>query len=159
ASSNQSSPGQPASQEEAMKLVFTPEQEELRASVRRFLAAKSPSASVRALMEDENGYDEAVWKQLASQLGLVGIAIPEQEGGGGGRCVAPAMVVEEAGRALLVARLFSTTVLGAYAILDSGDEAAAAQYLPGIADGSRIATLAVTEEDGRWDLDAVSLMA
>ena len=142
-----------------MKLVFSPEQEELRASVRRFLTAKSPSSAVRALMADPAGYDEAVWKQMATQLGLQGIAIPERFGGSGFSFVELAIVLEEAGRALLVAPYFSSTVLGAYAILDSGDDAAASEFLPGIADGSRIATLAFTEDSGRWDLDALSLPA
>jgi len=142
-----------------MKLVFSPEQDELRASVRRFLTAKSPTSVVRALMADPAGYDGAVWKQMASQLGLQGIAIPEKFGGSGFSFVELAVVLEEAGRALLVAPYFSSTVLGAYAILDSGDEAAAAEFLPGIADGSRIATLAFTEDSGRWDLEALSAPA
>jgi alkylation response protein AidB-like acyl-CoA dehydrogenase len=142
-----------------MKLVFTPEQEELRASVRRFLTAKSPSAAVRELMADETGFDAAVWKQMAEQLGLQGIAIPEKFGGGGFTFVELALVLEEMGRALLVAPYFSSAVLGAYAILDAGDEVASADLLPGIADGSRIATLAVTEDSGRWGLDAVSMQA
>ena len=142
-----------------MKLVFTPEQDELRASVRRFLVAKSPIAAVRELMTDEAGYDPSVWKQMAEQLGLQGLAIPERFGGSGFSFVELAIVLEEAGRALLSAPYFSSAVLAAYAILDSGDEPAAADLLPGIADGSRIATLAFTEESGRWELDALSMTA
>ena len=142
-----------------MKLVFSPEQDELRASVRRFLTAKSPSSAVRALMGDPAGYDEAVWKQMAGQLGLPGLAIPERFGGSGFSFVELAIVLEEMGRALLVAPYFSSAVLGAYALLDAGDDAAAAEFLPGIADGSRLATLAVTEDSGRWDLESLSLPA
>jgi alkylation response protein AidB-like acyl-CoA dehydrogenase len=142
-----------------MKLVFTPEQDELRASVRRFLVAKSPIAAVRELMADEAGYDPSVWKLMAEQLGLQGLAIPERFGGSGSSFVELAIVLEEAGRALLAAPYFSSAVLAAYAILDSGDEAAAADLLPGIADGSRVATLAFTEESGRWELDALSMTA
>src|SRR5262249_45624852 len=114
---------------------------------------------VRELMADPTGFDAAVWKQMAEQLGLQGIAIPEKFGGGGFTFVELALVLEEMGRALLVAPYFSSAVLAAYAILDSGDEVAAADLLPGIADGSRIATLAVTEDSGRWGLDAVSMPA
>jgi alkylation response protein AidB-like acyl-CoA dehydrogenase len=142
-----------------VQLVFTAEQEELRQSVRRFLAAKSPSTAVRALMADETGFDEAVWKQMASQLGLTGIAIPERFGGLGFSFVELAIVLEEMGRALLVAPYFSSAVLAAYAILDSGDEAACAELLPGIADGSRLAALASTEDNGGWDLDGIELPA
>jgi alkylation response protein AidB-like acyl-CoA dehydrogenase len=142
-----------------MKLVNTPEQEELRQSVRRFLTAKSPSAAVRELMADEGGYDAAVWKQMAEQLGLQGIAIPERFGGSGFSFVELALVLEETGRALLVAPYFASAVLGAYALLDSGDEAACAELLPGIADGTRIATLAVTEDSGQWSLDGLTATA
>ena len=84
---------------------------------------------------------------MAGQLGLQGIAIPERFGGSGFSFVELAIVLEETGRALLVAPYFSSAVLGAYSILDSGDETAAAELLPGIADGSRIATLAFTEDE------------
>jgi alkylation response protein AidB-like acyl-CoA dehydrogenase len=142
-----------------MKLVFTPEQDELRQSVRRFLQAKSTSADVRALMADETGYDAAVWKQMSEQLGLPGIAIPERFGGSGFSFVELTIVLEEMGRALLPAPYFSSAVLATYAILDSGDEAAGADLLPGIADGSRIGTLALTEDDGAWELDALAMRA
>src|SRR5262249_61086176 len=97
--------------------------------------------------------------EMAEQLGVQGIAIPEKFGGGGFTFVELVLVLEEMGRALLVAPYFSSAVLGAYAILDAGDEVASADLLPGIADGSRIATLAVTEDSGRWGLDAVSMTA
>jgi NAD(P)-dependent dehydrogenase (short-subunit alcohol dehydrogenase family) len=105
-------------QEAVMKLVFSPEQDELRASVRRFLTAKSPTSAVRALMADPAGYDGAVWKQMASQLGLQGLAIPEKFGGSGFSFVELAVVLEEAGRALLVAPYFSST--GARRLRDPG---------------------------------------
>ena len=64
-----------------MNFAFTEEQDELRKTVRAFLDSKSPEAAVRELMETEDGYDEAVWKQMAEQLGLQGLAIPEEFGG------------------------------------------------------------------------------
>jgi alkylation response protein AidB-like acyl-CoA dehydrogenase len=142
-----------------MDLVFSPEQEELRRSVRRFLDDKSPTSAVRALMEDVDGYDPAVWKQMAGQLGLHGLTIPEEYGGSGFGFVELVIVLEEMGRSLVPAPYFSTVVLAAQAILDSGDTAAAGQLLPGIADGSTIATLAFTEDSGRWDLDGIALSA
>jgi alkylation response protein AidB-like acyl-CoA dehydrogenase len=142
-----------------MKLVFTAEQDELRQSVRRFLTAKSPSSAVRELMAEEAGYDPAVWKQLAQQLGLPGIAIPERFGGSGFSFVELSIVLEEMGRVLLPAPYLSSAVLAAYAILDAGDDDAAARYLPGIADGSRLATLASTEDSGEWTLDAITTPA
>jgi alkylation response protein AidB-like acyl-CoA dehydrogenase len=110
-------------------------------------------------MADETGFDEAVWKQLTGQLGLSGLHIPERFGGAGYSFVELTIVLEEMGRALLVAPYFASAVLATYALLDSGDDAAGGRYLPGIADGSRVATLASTEDSGRWELDAVTLEA
>jgi alkylation response protein AidB-like acyl-CoA dehydrogenase len=69
-----------------------------------------------------------------------------------------AVVQEEFGRAIFPGPFLSTLFAG-YAILDSGDDEAAKDLLPGIADGSTIATVAVTEPDGRWDVEATSTTA
>src|SRR3984885_8825286 len=142
-----------------VNFAFSPEQEEFRQSLRRFLADKSPAAEVRRLMETEAGYDPQVWKQLADQLGLQGLAIPEEYGGTGASPVELGIAFEEMGRALLCAPFFSTVGLAAQALLAVGDDRAKRKYLPRIADGSLLATLAVTEEDGRWDLAAVRTSA
>ncbi len=142
-----------------MNFGFSEEQEELRRAVRRFLEDKSPSTEVRRLMETTEGYDPAVWSQMANQLGLQALTIPEEHGGAGFGYVELVVVLEEMGRALLCAPYFSTVALAANALLASGDEAAKAEYLPGIASGETIATLAYTEETGRWDLDGVTLAA
>ncbi len=101
-----------------MNFAFTDEQEELRKTVRAFMDSKSSEATVRELMETEDGYDEAVWKQAAEQLGLQGLAIPEEFGGSGYGFVELGIVLEEMGRALFTAPFFSTVVL-------AGDDAAA----------------------------------
>jgi alkylation response protein AidB-like acyl-CoA dehydrogenase len=127
------------------------EQEELRRSVRQFLADKSPAYEVRRLMETPTGYDPAVWEQLASQLGLTGLIVPEEYGGSGFGYGELVVVLEEMGRTLVCTPYFSTVVLGTNAILAAGDEDARKELLPGIASGTVIATLAVAEEDGSWD--------
>jgi alkylation response protein AidB-like acyl-CoA dehydrogenase len=142
-----------------MNFAFSEEQEELRKSVRRFLDTKSPEAEVRRLMETTEGYDPDVWNQMGQQLGLQGLAIPEEYGGSGYSYVELIIVLEEMGRALLAAPYFSTVALAANAILTSGDDAAKKELLPGIAAGDTIATLAITEDNGRWDLDGVTLTA
>ncbi|HEY0538188.1 MAG TPA: acyl-CoA dehydrogenase [Actinoallomurus sp.] len=142
-----------------MTLAFTDEQEELRASLRRFLAEKSPSAAVRRAMESEQGHDPAVWRQLAGQLGLPGIAIGEEYGGAGYGPVELGIAVEEMGRTLLPSPFFATVALAAQALTISGDEAAQARWLPGIADGSLTATLAVSEESGSWNLEDIEATA
>jgi alkylation response protein AidB-like acyl-CoA dehydrogenase len=142
-----------------VNFAFSPEQEEFRQSLRRFLADKSPAAEVRRLMETDAGYDPQVWKQLADQLGLQGLAIPEEFGGTGASLVELGIAFEEMGRALLCAPFFATVGLAAQALLAAGDDQAKREYLPRIADGSLLATVAVTEPDGRWDLAAVRTSA
>jgi alkylation response protein AidB-like acyl-CoA dehydrogenase len=135
------------------------EHDELRQVVREFLGERSPSPEVRRLMEAGESRDDEVWSLLAGQLGLTGIAVPERYGGAGYGPVELGIVLEEMGRALLVAPYFSTVVLAGHALAASGDEDATARWLPGIADGSLTATLAVAEESGSWDLAEIAATA
>ena len=141
-----------------MTFAFTPEQEDLRATVRRFLDDRSPESEVRRLMETADGYDANVWAELA-ELGLVGIAIPEEYGGAGYGFGELAVVFEEMGRSLPCGPYFATVALATHALLLSGDDVARKELLPGIAAGETIATLAVTEDSGRWDADAIATEA
>ena len=84
-----------------MNFAFSEEQEELRKTVRSFLESKSPESEVRRLMDTEDGYDPAVWSQMGEQMGLQGLAIPEEFGGSGYSFVELGVVLEEMGRALL----------------------------------------------------------
>ena len=142
-----------------MNFAFNEEQEELRKTVRQFLEAKSPETAVREQMDTEAGYDAAVWQQMGEQLGLQGLVIPEEFGGSGYGYIELVVILEEMGRALLCAPFFSSVVLAANTLLHSGDDAAKADYLPGIASGETIATLAFTEENGRWDEEGVTATA
>jgi alkylation response protein AidB-like acyl-CoA dehydrogenase len=142
-----------------MNFAFTEEQEELRKTVRQFLDAKSAETSVREQMETEAGYDAAVWSQMGEQMGLQGLIVPEEFGGSGYSYVELGIVLEEMGRALLCAPFFSTVVLAANTLIHSGDEAAKAAHLPGIASGETIATLAYTEPSGKWDESGITLQA
>lgn len=142
-----------------MSLTPSDEQDQLRASVRRFLAEKSPTSEVRRVMQTPEGYDPAVWKQFAGELGLLGLAIPEEFGGAGYGPAELAVVFEELGGALFVGPYFATVALAAQALVASGDHAAQARWLPQIADGSLTATLAYAGESGTWDLDSASTLA
>src|SRR5580698_4008895 len=142
-----------------MNFAFSEEQEELRSAVRRFLAEKSPESEVRRLMETEDGYDPKVWSQMADQLGLQSLTIPEEYGGSGFSYVELIVVLEEMGAALLCAPYFSTVALAANAILTSGDDSAKKYLLPGLASGETIGTLAITEDNGRWDFEGITLTA
>ncbi|HET8931478.1 MAG TPA: acyl-CoA dehydrogenase family protein [Acidimicrobiales bacterium] len=142
-----------------MNFAFNDEQEELRRIVRTFLEDKSDEAAVREQMDTTDGFDPAVWTQMAEQLGLQGLVIPEEYGGSGFSFVELIVVLEEMGRALLCAPYFSTVVLAAQTLQHSGDEAAKTAYLPGIASGETRAALALTEPNGRWDAEGVTATA
>ena len=143
----------------AMNFAFTDEQDELRKTVRAFLDSKSPESAVREQMETESGYDTAVWSQMAEQMGLQGLHVPEEFGGSGYSFVELGIVLEEMGRSLLCAPFFSTVVLAANTLLLSGDDAAKKDFLPGIASGETIATVAFTEPSGKWDEAGITMEA
>jgi alkylation response protein AidB-like acyl-CoA dehydrogenase len=142
-----------------LNFTFSEEQEELRRTIRRFLDDKSPSTEVRRLMETPDGYDEAVWKQMAQELGLQALHIPEEYGGQGFSFVELGIVLEEMGRALLCAPFFSTVAVAANAILNAGTEEQRKSLLPGIASGETIATLALGERDKGWTESDITLDA
>ena len=142
-----------------MNFAFSDEQEQLRDSVRRFLQAKSPSTEVRRLMETDDGYDPAVWSQMANELGLQSLHLPEEHGGQGFTFVELGIVLEEMGRVLLCAPYFSTVVLAADAIVNAGSPEEQGALLPGIASGESIATLAFTEPNGKWDAAGIEMVA
>src|SRR5947209_20044439 len=93
-----------------MDFTFSPEQLELRDAVRALAADRSASAQVRAAMEAEAPYDAGLWRALGQDMGLLGIGVDEELGGGGGGFVDAAIVIEEAGRALMPAPVLPTLV-------------------------------------------------
>lgn len=130
-----------------MNFGFTEEQELLRAEVRKWLDEKSPLAEVRAVVETPDGFSRERWKEIA-ELGWLGLTVPERFGGAGLGWVDLLVVLEETGRTLFPSPLVSTTVAIA-AIRDAGSEAQQARWLPALADGSAIGTLALLEA-GDW---------
>ena len=142
-----------------MNLGVSAEQRELRNSVRRFLAERAPLTRVRELMETADGIDPAVWRQASTQLGLPGIAVPEEYGGAGFSFAEQAIVLEELGAALFTGPYLASAVLAATALLASDDEEARKDLLPGIAAGETVATLAFTEDGGSWDPASIRLAA
>jgi len=142
-----------------MNLGASTEQRELRESVRRFLAERAPITKVRELMETADGTDPDVWRQASAQLGLPGIAVPEEYGGAGFSFAEQAIVLEELGAALFTGPYLASAVLAVTALLAVDDEEARKDLLPGIAAGETIATLAFTEDEGSWDPAAIRLAA
>jgi alkylation response protein AidB-like acyl-CoA dehydrogenase len=142
-----------------IQFAFTDEQEQFRSTLRRFLDDKSPTTEVRRLMATPEGYNPEVWRQLSEELALPGIHIPEQYGGAGFGMVELCIVMEELGRSLLCAPYFSSAVLAANAIMNAGTEQQKSSFLPDIAAGKRLATLAITELNGSWDPKEIELIA
>ncbi len=142
-----------------MNLEISTEQRELRESVHRFLAERAPLARVRELMETADGTDPDVWRQASAQLGLPGIAVPEEYGGAGFSFAEQAIVLEELGAALFTGPYLASAVLAATALLASDDEEAKKDLLPGIAAGETVATLAFSEDGGSWESDSIRLTA
>jgi alkylation response protein AidB-like acyl-CoA dehydrogenase len=143
----------------AASILLSEEREEFRRSVRGFLERVSPEPEVRRLMKSDEGYDPDVWRQMAAQPALQGLAIAEEHGGGGFTPNELVIVFEEMGRTLFPSPFFSTIGLAATALSVAGDESAQAEHLPGIAAGETIATVALTEDSGRWDQLGVTLTA
>jgi alkylation response protein AidB-like acyl-CoA dehydrogenase len=142
-----------------MQLVFTEEQQELRRAARAFLSDHSDSEQVRAAMASELGFDAETWQRIATELGWTGVAIPEQYGGAGLGFVELMALLEEMGEALLCAPFLSTVCMAAPALLASGDCAATREWLPAIAEGRAIATLAITEANGRFGANGIAALA
>jgi alkylation response protein AidB-like acyl-CoA dehydrogenase len=143
----------------AIDFSFTDEHEELRATIRAFCREKSDEASVREHMATERGWDPELWAQMAEQLGLAGLIIPEEHGGAGYTFVELAIAIEEMGRALLCAPFLGTAVMGANTLMTCTDEATQRDLLVGIASGAEIISLAHAEPNGRWDLGGIELRA
>jgi alkylation response protein AidB-like acyl-CoA dehydrogenase len=142
-----------------MRFSFTDEQVQFRDVLRRFLREVSPAADVRRHMASADGFDAAVWRRLADDLALPGLAIPEAHGGSGFGIVELCIAVEEQGRALLCAPYFATVVLAATAIGEAATAAQKARLLPAIAGGRLRAALAIGEARGSVDVADIACTA
>ncbi|MDX1649610.1 MAG: acyl-CoA dehydrogenase family protein [Myxococcota bacterium] len=138
-----------------MNFGFTEEQELLRAEVRKFLDANAPLETVRGIVESPEGFSRDLWKQIA-ELGWVGLLVPEAHGGAGLGWVDLVVVLEETGRSLFPSPLLSHT-LAVDALRHAGSESQQAAWLPRLADGSAVATVALLEEDDLPGADGVRL--
>jgi alkylation response protein AidB-like acyl-CoA dehydrogenase len=102
-------------------------------------------------MDSDVGYDVELWRQMAGELGLHGLGLPEIYGGSGYGPAETIIVFEELGRALVPSPFFATVALGAELLLAIGDAQPNRRYLPAIASGDLLATVAVAERAGSWD--------
>ncbi|MFF0740882.1 acyl-CoA dehydrogenase family protein [Streptomyces sp. NPDC004111] len=126
-----------------MDAAFTAEQDEIRRTLHELLTKRCGPDDVKSAAATAEGYDRELWRQLAEELGLPGLALPAEHGGAGADWADLVLACEETGRALLPSPLFATSVLAAPLIGALGTEAQRAALLPGIAAGRTSATLAV----------------
>lgn len=140
-----------------MNFDFSDEQKQLRDEARRYLAEKCPPKAVRAVLEGSAPYDRELWQGLAG-MGFLGIAIPEQYGGTGAGYLELCIVAEEIGRALAPVPFASTVYLAAEALMLAGSEEQKQRWLPRIAAGEAIGTLALFEGVGNPSPQAVRTM-
>ena len=130
-----------------MNFDFSDEQKQLRDEARRFLSENCTPKHVRAILEGKDTYDRALWKGLAD-LGLIGVAIPEEFGGAGAGRLELCVVAEELGRALAPVPYSSTVYLAAELLMLAGTDAQKKAGLPKIAAGEAIGALALVEGVG-----------
>jgi alkylation response protein AidB-like acyl-CoA dehydrogenase len=141
-----------------MNFDFSDEQKQLRDTARKFLAEKCPPKAVRAVIDGKALYDRELWKGLA-EMGFLGVAIPEAYGGSGAGHLELCVIAEEMGRALAPVPFSSTVYLAAEALLAAGSEAQKHKWLPLIASGQAIGTLALFEGKGNPSPQAIKLAA
>jgi alkylation response protein AidB-like acyl-CoA dehydrogenase len=141
-----------------MNFDFSDDQKQLRDEARKFLTEKSPPKAVRTVLDGKVAYDKELWKGLA-EMGFLGVAIPEEFGGAGAGHLELCVIAEEIGRALAPVPFSSTVYLAAEALLIAGSDAQKQKWLPKIASGEAIGTLALFEGKGNPSPKAIKLAA
>ncbi len=139
-----------------MNFGLTDEQQILTNVARRFVAERVPMSKVRDVTESPNAIDDNLWSEMAD-LGWFGLTVDEAYGGAGLGFVDLAVLLEETGRGLLPGPLVSTS-LAATAISEFGNDEQKQRYLPSLADGSAIGSLAVLEENDLLGPDGIALI-
>ena len=128
-------------------LVESPEQGELRATLRRLFGGPSECLA-RPEPADDGCYDSKLWGVLAGEIGLCGLSLPERYGGSGYSRADRAAAMLEMGRCLLPAPFLASAVLAAETLLAAGDDDVLSDVLPGLAAGTTLATVAYKETPG-----------
>jgi len=126
---------------------LTEERQALRDAVRGLLAGHA----TRAAIEAPAGFDAGLWQRLCKEIGVAGLAVPEEYGGAGATLLETHVVLEELGRTLTPGPMLGCGVLATQALLRCADPDARARLLPGICAGERIVALAWTSAAGDWD--------
>jgi alkylation response protein AidB-like acyl-CoA dehydrogenase len=142
----------------ALDFSFTEEQNLLRNSVQRFVRERYDFAARGKALRSEAGWRPQIWKEFA-ELGLLGLAVPEDFGGLGGGPIEAMIVMEEFGRALVVEPYLSTAIIGVNALAHAGSKVQREEWLPLIASGEAIVAFAYAEPQARFDLADLSTTA
>ena len=141
-----------------LDLEFTAEQQMLRDTVRGVCSTYCPPEVVRALEDDPVGYPPELWKQLG-QLDLIGLLLPEAHGGAGMSLLEGVVLYEELGRALVPVPHFVSAVLCGRALAQAGSADQQARWLPAIASGEAIWSVAWLEPEGGYGPGGVTTVA
>ena len=141
-----------------MDLGLSEEQEMLRTSARDFLQKECPKQLVKQLDESDEGHSPELWGKMA-ELGWIGLVFPEEYGGSGGSFLDLVILLEEMGYNVLPGPFFSTVVLGGLPVLAAGNDEQKKEFLPKVANGGMILTLALTEPTARYDAASVKTTA
>ena len=139
-----------------MDLSLTVSQEMLKTAVRSFMEREAPTDVIVGLQREGAESKPALW-QKAAQLGWPGILIPPEYGGSGENLSTAAVLYEELGRGPLPGPFFSSGVLGALTVMESGTEEQRRRILPAVARGERILSVAITEPSTSWGPAGVTL--
>ncbi|HEY32053.1 MAG TPA: acyl-CoA/acyl-ACP dehydrogenase [Dehalococcoidia bacterium] len=131
----------------AIELGLNEEQSMLKTMARDFLATEAPKTFVRQMMDDEVGHSPELWQKMA-ELGWQGLVFPEEYGGAAMNFRDLTILCEEMGRAVMPGPFYSTVILVGLPILDFGTDEQKAEFLPKIANGEIVCTLAALEESG-----------
>jgi len=141
------------------EFTFTEEQQQLRTAVRKFCADNFDEQTVRRLMESEVPFDPKVWHRLGSELGVLGLSVPEADGGVGGSLVDQAVAVEVFGAVLACGPLFGTVFLAVPALVACPAGPARDELLAELVEGTKTAAFAVADRAGVFDQSAVTVTA
>src|SRR5204862_4282138 len=127
-------------------------------TARSFMEREAPKDLLVALQASETGLDPSWWT-TAAQIGWLGMLIPSEYGGGGSSLTDAAVLFEELGRGPLPGPFFSSAVLGALTVLEAGTEEQIRRVLPGVADGTTVLTVAVSDPRTSWGPQGTRLRA
>jgi len=130
----------------------------LKNNAERFLKEKCPTSAVKNMLQDEQGFSPALWKEMAD-LGWMGLIYEEKYGGYGGTFLDLFILCKEMGKTLLPSPFFCSAVLAGLLLKESGDEKAKGTYLPPLIRGEMILTVALLGEGGTYDLQNPGLQA